>query len=91
MNKEEILNRTTDTNHVYFGTKKKVLDLMIDGEFRSLLDIYELIDVNPTTVSAILRTFRTEKYGSMMINKKRDPKSGEWIYQLISNNEPRAK
>jgi len=87
MDRDEILNRTHDTNHVYFGTKKKVLDLMIDGEFRSLLGIYELIDVNPTTVSAILRTFRTEKYGSMVIDKKRSAKSGDWIYRLVINDE----
>lgn len=87
MNKEEILNRTHDTNYVYFGTKKKVLDVMKDCEWRSLLDIYELIDVNPTSISAILRQFRTEKYGSMLVNKRRDPKSGDWVYQLVTNNE----
>jgi len=86
MNREEILNRTHDTNKVYFGTKKKVMDLMSDGEWRSLMEIYTSTDVQPTTTSSILRTFRTEKYGSHFVNKKRDVKTGDWLYQLEIND-----
>ena len=86
MNREEILNRTHDTNKVYFGTKKKVMDLMSDGEWRSLMEIHTSTDVQPTTCSSILRTFRTKKYGSHFVNKKRDVKTGDWLYQLEIND-----
>jgi len=86
MDRQEILNRTHDTNKVYFGTKKKVMDLMSDGEWRSLMEIYLITDVQPTTASAILRTFKTEKYGSHFVNRKRDVKTGEIIYQLEIND-----
>ena len=86
MERQEILNKTHDTNKVYFGTKKKVMDLMSDGEWRSLMEIYLHTDVQPTTCSAILRTFRTEKYGSHFVNKKRDVKNGDWLYQLEIND-----
>ena len=91
MEREEILNRTYDTNKVYFGTKKKVMDLMSDGTFRSLLEITSETGVLPTTVSAILRTFRTEKYGSHFVNKKRDVKNGDWLYQLKINDSSHTK
>ena len=62
------------------------MDLMSDGEWRSLMDIYYITDVQPTTTSSILRTFRREKYGSHFVNKKRDVKTGDWLYQLELND-----
>ena len=64
LNEEYILNKTTDTNYRYFGSRKKILDLMKDNTPRSLKEIEEATGIIPTTASAILRQFRSEKYGS---------------------------
>ena len=64
LNEEYILNRTTDTNYVYFGSRKMILDLMKDSKPRNLKQIEEETGICQTTASSILRQFRLEKYGS---------------------------
>ena len=80
-----MLNVLKDTGHVFFGTKAKVLDLMADGKYRSLMEIFETTKVIPTTSSSILRQFRNkpEKFGAMKLNKKRDIETSHWLYQLV--------
>jgi hypothetical protein len=58
---------------------------MKDEQYRSLMDIFKETEVEPTSASSILRQFRNkpEKYGKMIVNKKRDIDSGKWLYQLI--------
>ena len=82
---EQILNYIHDTGHVYYGAKAKILNLMKDEQYRSLMDIFKETEVEPTSASSILRQFRNkpEKYGKMIVNKKRDIDSGKWLYQLI--------
>ena len=64
LSEEYILNKTTDTNYRYFGSRKKILDLMKDSSPRTLKEIEEATGIIPTTASSILRQFRLEKYGS---------------------------
>ena len=85
LNEEYILNRTTDTNYVYFGSRKKVLDLMKDGHRRTLKEIEMLTDIRPTTASSILRQFRYEKYGSHTVETYKSKDGTQ--YQLVINNE----
>ena len=86
INEEYILNRTTDTNYVYFGSRKTILDLMKDSIHRTLKDIENETGITPTSSSAILRSFRSEKYGSHTLETKKDSK-GEVKYRLVINHE----
>ena len=85
MMNEQILNYIHDTGHVYYGAKAKILNLMKDEKYRSLMEIFNETEVEATSASSILRQFRNkpEKYGKMIVNKKRDIDSGKWLYQLI--------
>ena len=85
LNEEYILNRTSDTNYVYFGSRKMILDLMKDSKPRNLKQIEEETGICQTTASSILRQFRLEKYGSHTVNTK-DHVDGTQ-YQLVINNE----
>jgi len=86
---DQILNYIHDTGHVYFGAKAKILNLMKDEQYRSLMEIFNLTEVEPTSASSILRQFRNkpEKYGQMIVNKKRCVDSGKWLYQLVVVND----
>ena len=41
LNEEYILNKTSDTNYVYFGSRKMILDFMKDSKPRNLKQIEE--------------------------------------------------
>ena len=85
LNHEYILNKTQDTNYVYFGSRKMILDLMKDSKPRNLKEIEMETGICQTTASSILRQFRLEKYGSHTVNTK-DHIDGTQ-YQLVINNE----
>ena len=86
LNEEYILNKTTDTNYIYFGSRKAILDLMKDEHYRSLKDIEKAIGIIPTTSSALLRSFRTEKYGSHKVETKKND-VGEVLYRMVINHD----
>ena len=83
LNHENILNRTSDTNYVYFGSRKMILDLMKDSKPRNLRQIEELTGIGQTTASSILRQFRLEKYGSHIVKLIDDIDGTK--YQLLIN------
>ena len=84
LNEEYILNKTTDTNYRYFGSRKKILDLMKAEHPRTLNEIEMLTGIIPTTSSAILRQFRQSKYGEHVLTTI---KSKDGIqYKLVLNN-----
>ena len=88
LNEEYILNKTSDTNYVYFGSRKMILDLMKDSKPRNLKEIEMETGICQTTASSILRQFRLEKYGSHTVNTQDDIDGTK--YQLIIN-EPDTK
>ena len=88
LNHEYILNKTQDTNYVYFGSRKMILDLMKDSKPRNLKQIEEETGICQTTASSILRQFRLEKYGSHTVYTQDDIDGTK--YQLIIN-EPDTK
>jgi hypothetical protein len=60
----------------------KLKELMQDEQFRTLREISGLIHVPEASVSAALRDFRKEKFGSNILNKKYLG-NGLYSYQLI--------
>ena len=48
MMNEQILNYIHDTGHVYYGAKAKILNLMKDEKYRSLMEIFNETEVEPT-------------------------------------------
>ena len=86
LNHENIPNRTSDTNYVYFGSRKMILDLMKDSKPRNLRQIEELTGIGQTTASSILRQFRLEKYGSHIVKLIDDIDGTK--YQLLINEPP---
>ena len=86
LNHENILNRTSDTNYVYFGSRKMILDLMKDSKPRNLKQIEEETGIGQTTASSILRQFRLEKYGSNIVKLIDDIDGTK--YQLLINEPP---
>ena len=86
LNHENILTRTSDTNYVYFGSRKMILDLMKDSKPRNLRQIEELTGIGQTTASSILRQFRLEKYGSHIVKLIDDIDGTK--YQLLINEPP---
>ena len=85
LNEEYILNKTSDTNYVYFGSRKMILDLMKDSKPRNLKQIEEETGICQTTASSILRQFRYEKYGSHTVETYKSKDGTQ--YQLVINNE----
>ena len=86
LNHENILNRTSDTNYVYFGSRKMILDLMKDSKPRNLKEIEMETGICQTTASSILRQFRLEKYGSHIVKLIDDIDGTK--YQLLINEPP---
>ena len=68
----------------------KVFDLMQDGKYRTLPEISNLLNEPPASISAQLRHFRKETFGSHTVNKKYEG-NGLFSYQLILNNENNGK
>jgi hypothetical protein len=63
----------------------RVLDLMRDREWRTLFEIAGVTGDPPQSVSARLRDFRKEKFGSHTVNRRRrgPAELGLFEYQLI--------
>jgi len=64
----------------------KLRELMKDKVFRTLGEISYITKIPEASVSAGLRDFRKEKFGSHILNKKY-LENGLYSYQLILNNE----
>lgn len=71
----------TQHNRIFF--------LMQDGEWRTLSDIERHTGDPQASISATLRDFRKERFGSHTVNKRRlgDPKRGLFEYALVLNRE----
>jgi len=67
------------------GQLKRIYNVMIDGEYRSLREIATLAEAPEASVSANLRNLRKEQFGSYTVNKRRrgEPKNGLFEYQLL--------
>lgn len=64
---------------------KEVFDLMSDSKWRTLSEISNAINKPEASISARLRDFRKEKFGSHVVNSRRrgEAKKGLFEYQLI--------
>lgn len=71
----------TQHNRIFF--------LMQDSEWRTLGDIERHTGDPQASISATLRDFRKERFGSHTVNKRRlgDPRRGLFEYKLILNGE----
>ena len=64
----------------------KLKELMRDKVYRTLNEISYITKIPEASVSAGLRDFRKERFGSHTLNKKY-LENGLYSYQLILNNE----
>ena len=64
----------------------KLKELMRDKVYRTLREISYITNIPEASVSAGLRDFRKERFGSHTLNKKY-LENGLYSYQLILNNE----
>jgi len=85
LSESDIESKTTSTNYSSFlkGSKRKIVELMQDAQFRTLKQIEDATDIIPTTSSALLRQLRTDKQGSHTVNLK-NTEFG-YQYQLVLN------
>lgn len=62
----------------------RVFALMIDGKYRTLEEIHRLVGGSMPGVSARLRDFRKERFGSFIVHRRRrgDAKRGVFEYRL---------
>jgi hypothetical protein len=59
---------------------------MKDGQWRTLWEIQEITDDPLQSISARLRDFRKERFGSHTVNRRRiGPERGTFQYQLVPN------
>ena len=67
------------------GQIKRIYNLMIDGEYRTLREIENATNDPQASISAQLRHLRKVRFGSHIINKRRvgDEKQGLFEYQLL--------
>jgi hypothetical protein len=63
---------------------QRVFDLMKDGEWRTLSDIYRATGDPEASVSARLRDLRKAKFGGFSVERRRegDPRDGIYLYRL---------
>jgi len=64
---------------------KKVFNLMVDGQWRTLSEISDQVEAPEASVSARLRDFRKEKWGGFRVDRRlRDPdKRGLFEYRVV--------
>ena len=62
----------------------RVLDLMIDGKWRTLREIANEIESPEASISARLRDLRKRKFGEFYVNRRRrgDDKAGLFEYSV---------
>ena len=63
---------------------KRIWDLMVDGQWRTLAQISATTGDPESSVSARLRAFRKSRWGGNQVNRKR-VSGGLFAYQLIAN------
>jgi len=70
------------------GQIKRVYELMVDGDWRTLNEISNHTDDPEASVSAQLRHLRKERFGGHTVNRRHrgDVKRGLYEYQLIMRN-----
>lgn len=63
----------------------RIRELMLDGAWRTLVEIENLTNDPPASISAQLRHLRKEKFGRYTVNKRHRGKgaSGLYEYQVI--------
>jgi hypothetical protein len=64
----------------------RVWAAMVDGQWRTLREIAELADAPETSVSARLRDFRKQRFGSHVVERE-FVRRGLFRYRLIPNPE----
>lgn len=72
------------------GQMKDIFNIMKYGAWRTLGELKDQLGRGTETgISAAVRSFRKDKYGSHTVNRRRrgDPKSGLWEYQLLVNRD----
>ncbi len=71
----------------------RIVNLMIDGEWRTLHQISETTGDPQTSTSAQLRHLRKKRFGAHKVNKRRNGVHchGMWEYQLIWNGHDRKQ
>lgn len=67
------------------GQMKRIYDLMIDGEWRTLSDIENVVNAPQASISAALRTLRREENGGYQVNRRSrgDRHKGLFEYQVL--------
>lgn len=63
------------------GQMKRVLDLMLDGEWRTLAEISERTNAPPASASAQIRHLKKARFGNYVVEKRRRT-VGTWEYRL---------
>ena len=67
------------------GQLRRIVDVMKDGEWRTLGEIREMTGDPEASISAQLRHLRKPRFGSHTVLKRRrgDPKKGTWEMKLM--------
>jgi len=65
---------------------EKIRDLMLDGRYRTLMEISEVTGYPEASISAQLRHLRKPRFGSYVVEKRRrgDRKIGLFEYRLLN-------
>lgn len=71
------------------GQIKRIYNLMIDGNWRTLKEIENTTSDPQSSISAQLRHLRKPRFGSHILNKRRsgEEKNGLFEYQLLTFTE----
>ena len=60
----------------------KIIDLMLDGKYRTLAEIEDALGYPQASISAQLRNAKKAKHGGYTLNKQRRKLQGLFAYQL---------
>ena len=71
------------------GQIKRIYELMIDGQWRTLAEIESVTHDPQASISAQIRHLRKERFGSHIVNKRSRGERvvGLYEYQLLKPNE----
>ena len=59
-----------------------IRDLMLDGQWRTLVEIEAILSYPQASISAQLRHLRKPKFGSYLVEKRRRNDGGTWEYRV---------
>ena len=78
-------NPKSDFNRLT-GQIRRIYNLMIDGNWRTLQEIANITNDPQASISAQLRHLRKPRFGNYIVNKRRkgNRESGLFEYQLLS-------